>query len=98
MSNDPVVRLRKLREEGVGILIALIEATPETVATVCAQEGDWCPRLVEAVEPFGALVAARFEPISPMKLEESASIHAVPSLSFEHFDSMHLAGKKEGGR
>ena len=88
MRDDPITHLRKVREEGVKILVALIEATPETVATVCAQEDAWKLRIVEAAEPFGANEAALFEPLGTIRLEETASMHGLRYLSYEHFDSL----------
>ena len=87
MASDPVAALRTHREEGVRILIALIEATPETVAATVEHERAWARDLIPLVEPFGA-IAARFEPLSPMKDNESESIRGVVPLNAPHFEAM----------
>lgn len=84
MREAPIERLRALREEGVEILMALIAATLDNVAAVCARERNWARRLIAAVEDFGPATASLFEPLSPMEREETESVRNVQPLTDEH--------------
>ncbi len=74
-----VAKLRHHRELGTRILIEFIEATPEIAAEIVERSLVWMRDLIPLVEPFGDGVAARFEPLTPMRPEEQATVaHCAP--------------------
>lgn len=91
MSDDRVDRLRAHRKRGVDILIALQNATPDTVDAAIARELEWGRDLIPIVEAFGPAAAAPFEPLTPIKAQEQRSLmQALASgsiFSEDHFRS-----------
>ena len=76
---DDVAKLRHHRKLGIPLLMDFIKATPKTAAGLVERESAWARDLIPLVEPFGDGVAARFEPLSPMRANELSMVaHCAP--------------------
>ena len=81
---DPIARLRRHREIGVEILFELMHATADTWEKAVERQLAWEEELIPLVEPFGPQ-AARFKPLTPMRLEEQLNAARVHPPNHDHY-------------